>query len=178
MFIFLPISGTSKEQTTLLFAAPCFSQRYVYTRTMSGLFICFLTVKVNKLIATVLLNLPKNKCIIQPSEYEFNLIFLPGPPGDIITSTSHGKHLGRGAGIHLQDPSTAQLLFLSSSTEPRGWLETLLALQPPFLNPGMPSNQQLPTSQSCHMEAEGNWLVMNTYLFLLPLQTQLFCFFH
>ena len=72
----------------------------------------------------------------------------------------------------------AQLLFFFSSTGLRGWLETLLALQPPSLNPDMPSNQQLPTSQSCHMEVEGNWLVMNTHLFLLPLQTQLFCFFH
>lgn len=32
-----------------------------------------------------------------------NLI-LPGPPGDIITSTLHGQCLGRGTGIHLQDP--------------------------------------------------------------------------
>lgn len=68
MFV-LPISGVSKEQTTLLFAAPFFSLWYLYTRTMSSLFICFLTVETDKLIATVFLNLPNNKCISQPSEY-------------------------------------------------------------------------------------------------------------
>lgn len=105
MFIILPITALSKEQTTLLFAVPCFSLQYLYTRTTSGPFVCFHTVETDTLIARVLLNLPNYKCLIQPSEYEFNLIFLPGPPGGIIARTLHRKCLGRGAGIHLQDPS-------------------------------------------------------------------------
>lgn len=69
MFIILPISCVSREQMMLLFAAACFSQQYLHARTVSGLFICFLTVETDKLIATVVLNLPKNKCIIQSREY-------------------------------------------------------------------------------------------------------------
>lgn len=75
---------------------------------MSGLFVCSLTVEMDKLVVTVILNLPNNKRIIQPSEYEFNLIFLLGPPGDIIASTLFGK----GRGIHLQDPSHGMVALI------------------------------------------------------------------
>lgn len=51
----------------------------------------------------------------------------------------------------------------------------ILAPLPPCLDSGVPSNQQQ-TSQPCPMEAERNWF--DTHLFLLPLQTQLLCFFH
>lgn len=63
MFIIFAISGVSKEQTTLPFAASCFSQQYLYIRTMSGLFICSLAMETDKFAVTVILNLPNNKSV-------------------------------------------------------------------------------------------------------------------
>lgn len=89
-----------------------------------------------------------------------------------------GKSLGRGIRDTAPRPIPWHSPYFSFHPQGPGNGRRLLAPLLPCLDSGVPSSQQLPTFQPCPVEAEGNWFVMNTHLFLLPLQTQLFCFFH
>lgn len=152
----------SKEQTTLFFCAPCFSQQYPYARTVS---VYLLSNWRWVLIATVCLNLSNNNCVIQSSQYEFHLIDLPPwSPGRHNHKLTAWKVTRKGS----RDTPPRPMLWHRpySSLHPQGpeagW--RLLCLHKP-LSLNMPSNQQLPTSQPCHTAVEGNWLVMNSPLF-------------
>lgn len=162
MLVILPISFESKEQTWLLFVAPSFSQWHPYTRTMSGLF----SNSVDRQVDC--------HSLLEPSkEQVFNL------PGDtsrwgVQQTCCVETAWDWGSGTLLQGWSrgTALISLFTHSVQGMAgkfWLHCL-----PVWTLVCPQTSSKPPSPA-PWKQKGIGL---THLFLLPLQTQLLCFFH
>lgn len=142
MFVILPISVESKEQTWLLFVAPSFSQWHPYTRTMSGLFSNSVDRQVDF-----------HSLLESSKEQAFN------SPGDIRrwgvqqtccveTAWDWGSGTLLQGSFHPQHPGNGR---------------KILAPLPPCLDSGVPSNQQLLTSQCALWKQKGIGFTLTSF---------------